>query len=830
MSISKYIRVGLRADKNLADLQNKPIALSNVLDDLIPNQSFIPGDLTVINGLNTTDVWANDLKELTTLTETYSPLTLSNSGDISIGAPQDIQPRARVIDIIKNDEIILGTPPVGQGGDGPIAKIFPAVALTASNATLTTPSTTVTADSVFDSNNVNIVTSSEYWVDGRFGFGSTFHPTFSDQFGGISWEGWMENSSRRDVHLQTNGFILVEKYDEDTDEWVTTKASYSESFTAEVSDDNLGATTIVVTGEYVPYMWVGLIVNGTHEVTGWSRTENRLTLASLAGQANITVNAGDTITLTREVGEMIYTDFIPTDAMIPNATQKVRITTWYPRPDDFSPPRTSTLYKPFGMFWDMDIQIRLGLEQSNAGESTPYSSFYSQKRGGESFVPKQYSYEYFERNVISTRNRHLPNYFQNDAPLYIRYEGKTQVRDKARFDTQSGSPYQISWVNLKWLGGYTFYTDNDSILQNLNIGDYLIFHKAGGTSTENYFLQVYEMVGDFIQVEPFKGYDMDAIMGHYSYAIDSVVEFFAFNPTGVAGIYTQKTTSTPGAGNASLTYELHPMLNSDDQNNDDTDFNMPDPIVGDLMLNLGFDGSGSQSTHPEVFDKITTISKFADRIEVNAEPAYTSMANPASARKRTQNTPVIIYSHRGLIDASASAQCQGVYGREVAAHGSFNVAGQKGLALTTIDGITQGDYVQFLGAVSGTPDANGNATGSVTTVQSIDAVNSTIQLSQNLLADIPAARTVVFSQNNPGTANKELCVMPLNTAPPFEGTDLGLETTSNFPNLNVNGEFSISGIKFESATSTEITNNNQANSGLLIKTPSGAKYWALMDS
>ena len=37
----------------------------------------------------------------------------------------------------------------------------------------------------------------------------------------------------------------------------------------------------------------------------------------------------------------------------------------------------------------------------------------------------------------------------------------------------------------------------------------------------------------------------------------------------------------------------------------------------------------------------------------------------------------------------------------------------------------------------------------------------------------------MFINSNPGTDAKEFCVLPLNTAPPFIGTDAGLRTTSN---------------------------------------------------
>jgi hypothetical protein len=74
-------------------------------------------------------------------------------------------------------------------------------------------------------------------------------------------------------------------------------------------------------------------------------------------------------------------------------------------------------------------------------------------------------------------------------------------------------------------------------------------------------------------------------------------------------------------------------------------------------------------------------------------------------------------------------------------------------------------------------------------VQSINNSTKTITLTAPLTAAIPKARTIVFikSTNNPGSANKEFCVIPLNTAPPFEGTTIGLKTPSANANLVVVG-------------------------------------------
>jgi hypothetical protein len=79
-------------------------------------------------------------------------------------------------------------------------------------------------------------------------------------------------------------------------------------------------------------------------------------------------------------------------------------------------------------------------------------------------------------------------------------------------------------------------------------------------------------------------------------------------------------------------------------------------------------------------------------------------------------------------------------------------------------------------------------------VQSINNSTKTITLTASLTAAIPKARTIVFikstiagSSNDPQSNNKEFCVIPLNTAPPFEGTNIGLKTPSSNANLVVAG-------------------------------------------
>jgi hypothetical protein len=85
-----------------------------------------------------------------------------------------------------------------------------------------------------------------------------------------------------------------------------------------------------------------------------------------------------------------------------------------------------------------------------------------------------------------------------------------------------------------------------------------------------------------------------------------------------------------------------------------------------------------------------------------------------------------------------------------------------------------GDYVQYDGVI---PVGARVATVNVDT--------RTITLDTAITATLNSAATVVFIKeaNYTSATNKEFCVIPLNTAPPFAGTDVGLITTPEYKNL-----------------------------------------------
>ena len=57
----KYVRVGLRRDKNFSDLESTYSSLGNLLNNLAPpGKSFIPDDIQVLNNVSEDSNVTND--------------------------------------------------------------------------------------------------------------------------------------------------------------------------------------------------------------------------------------------------------------------------------------------------------------------------------------------------------------------------------------------------------------------------------------------------------------------------------------------------------------------------------------------------------------------------------------------------------------------------------------------------------------------------------------------------------------------------------------------------------------------------------------------------
>jgi len=849
MAISKYTRFGLRADRNLSDLTNKSKALANILDDFTPGQTFTPSDLTVINGLKTTNVFAEDLAPLANTEVLYTPIvTDPNTGGLTIGVPAPVEPLITIKDIIQTKKVVLGDPAYHLGGTGPNAFVVPPEALKDAAGRLfieqwaSDTGHTITADDIFDTTNAagRILTDEDYWIDGRFAFSGPLHPTFTSSFGALCWEGHFSAYHNNDLSIITNAFCLFEEYNESTSAWETIKRVSGEGLDEVMLELEVGIannanqlTGIQITSTSMQYAWEGMKItqgSSTYKIIDVNHSANTIDIEKIDGPGSglNDVSAGAGLGFTWNIGEDdLRVDFNPFGSKAKGQTNRIRLTVWYPRPEQFGGDHTLipgmsdgsssnfktdvTTYGPLKFFFNIHDTAE------TSASTTPFNYWYKTPQLTPDSVAKVNTFDHFKRNRISGRLKKTDQYLQNEKPVYIDYAPTTSVNDYVK---NSGANYPFTY-----LGGKTFVTSATFVEE----GDILLPAFADGT--HYYYFQVHEVRDNIIITEPFKGSmveDLAAIAG--AMPIGQSQNYFVVKPKGLLGIFQHqfdrnlssatetnhflKEAGNSWTGDATVTtpYTGH-QYNSSDMRPDD------------LLITL----NTTQNTCRKLVDIVSiTTSQGMDTVVVTSNPIGNETFNSDAYNW------CLVYAHRGLSDHSTSAQCEGVYGKEVAVTAN---SGATQIFLTDVSNITSGssgDFVQLPGIVSGTNTTRVSSVNSATNPPSIT-------LSTGLIGSLPASRTLIFVKdaNDPGsdpsTGDKELCIIPLNTAPPFAGTDLGLSTVASHPHLSIGGDFEITGINIEQADTTEVSSPTAATAskGLLLKEKTGAStykdYWILMD-
>lgn len=945
MSFSKYTRFGLRADKNLSDLPDPKAALANVLDDFDINANFIPDDLTVIDGLRTTNLYVEDFSELENGIFEYQPIVQNAQGINIVGVKEAINPLVTVRDNLLNKKTVIGDPPYARGGSGPTAKIIPSNALrnglitdteneddlkvlvitgidstggitadqssydvrvgdlivitgtitdggisgyasgkeyivretstaagqvtgfhikdadtgvdvTSStsgslagatftvirNAARINNDLSIDAEDIFDSTNSDIVTSDNYWVDGLFAFSNRIYETFKDEFGALMFDGYLSNIVNNAITLQTNGFMLFEKYNEISNQWETIKRVTSTEFDLDIIGSPSG-DDITVAVDDIKYLMRNMEFiddNGaTITITSINSTSGVVRCSQIP-----TLAADSTITITYDYGttniasESIYRS----KYLIDGENQRHRLFLWWPDVSKFSPPKTRGFYP--SSYALIDISDGFG----NTYNGMPYLYWYKEKQGAPKSVTKDYSYEKFKRERISVLNPQTNEYLSNEKPVFIRFNPpaptdykisgqppRSTFADNFLHSDDSG-PNEFTVTGTEWLGGYKF----ASVGPTTRVGDYVYIEPMSGvTGIDYYVLQIAEIDSENnIYMNPHQATDIEDIMTEYQTEVgDSVVFNFINGELGLVGIYTGTNSINSTNAADELTHSFKPI-----GNHADFAFSTADPVVGDYFVD--YDCTGHNQ-----FRKISSID--VDLTDPSATGSFKTIhiGGPASY-SAGGDRPIAVFAHRGLVDRSIAAVCTNVYGIEATANTTGGASGDNQLTLSGTSQIKVGDYVQFQGiGGAGDPIIPQN-----TTVASIDsATQITISNSVPSGKTLNAASTVVFIRDDAGPnsdgwgnlngyVNKEACVLPLNTAPPFVGTNLGLATTSTHPHIVVGGEFGVTGFKFappkgtgDSTTVDEVAAGDVlATKGVLVKNKPNnidplKSYWVLAE-
>ena len=762
---TKYLKFGLRADKNLKDLTNPDSALSNVLDNISAAldengaaSGFTVDDISATKGLRNTgladsvnaDGQSTDLAALNNSLVTFTSLA---------NTTLEIQPRRTLQDNISNFKSVLGNPPWIEGGDGPIARFVPSDRIKATPTAATTGGSTTSAIASLGNNlfstalnqgYVDMIFPVDFWNDGVFEFSAKLHPSLPNTYGLIQWTGYL--SGVYNQIWDSTGLFIIEEDVVDasgSDNFTTVKSIYANSVamtSLSMSNDGTNTTINLASGVSggvaikATYVCKEMLVNGNASYVVQSvDTVNKTCVVS-------GVITGTSATFSFTLGQtIIETPIVFTPQKLGNRL-KVRYTLWYPDPGNNTNYRT----KRFG-------------EATNNSQRLPFNFLYSTFDRNQVFGP--YTYKYFDDNKAGALNQTSSFPIRVNNTLSAPYIPPTLLSNKLVSVSGSATTVTMKTVTVS----DTFGKISAANWTGCKVGDWIVFEKA----TNVYY--TYQI----LQIDGVNAYVKDTIETDSSTAVAGTFSAMIWKNEGLLGLY--RLSSSQATTGSLFQIAGAPVS--------------PNRVYGDHLL-FGMEPNGSAGTQAMRVLSSTIVSATQNNITVQDYLSNSTSLNSG-------NSIAAIYASRGLEDKSVVLQCGGVYGKEVA---STSSSGATLVTLTSVDGIATGHYAQYAGSI---------ATG--VTVTAINVATKTITLSSALTAPLNAAATVVFISSNPGSVNKEFCIIPLNTAPPFAGTALGLATPPSKANLEVEG------LSFGSLTLTVPSGNISA-----ISAPTtAAKYFPI---
>jgi hypothetical protein len=813
----KYQKFGLRRDKNLSDLSNPIAALGNLLNDLT-NADFIPDDLLqAVTGLRNTTLTVEDIQKTQGTVRTYTS---------SAGIDVPFEPLQTLNDNIRNFKTYLGTPPFGGGGDGVDALFVPwdamkDIFLGASEAT----KRAWTGSDLFDAQYVapdkikpGLEGPFDFWDNGIFLFGAKLYSGFTDTYGLVQWEGYAQGGQR--LNMETTGLVKIEIDLLDDGNWTFLKNIYDEvrtgiNIASAVYNAGSDTTELTLTspedliyvcvednldiGDGNLYVVNQLVYNGGIIVVSGDATANSVNTFPVDAALEFTLGTN----------QIVRTD---NSCRIPNTALgsyiKFRISYYFPNYAD------GRIF-PEKRFSDYDL--------SNI-DRIPYSNFYKEL---PSDAPGIYTYEYFEANRLSKRNKFMSPRNRPLSPITTALDTSALIYANYTPPAEITTRYLVG-ASAEYLGFGKFRAFATNTLRNVEVGSWLVIEAYTSTGRKPGVFAVQGVTTDettnlreiYVDADEFEAYLLTS-----GNLVNSTVFVHPFSVVGLIGFVALASNGTSNQFTIS-NYTGQKLSYA----------NMTSDLRSNYMVSgsaSGMDASGNIITQGPSFTHFKRIFKNSNSL------ITTSSIYPGDSYAPVSTVGNIwigaVYSHSGLEDLSSASSCAGTYGIEVAGTTSTNPAV---LQLTSTTGITVGDYVQFGNTSGGLTYTSAYIPDNVK-VQSVDS-GTQITLDTSLIAAIPQNATIVFISPGNWTANsaKEFCVLPLNTAPPFIGTEDGLRTTSttapysdsaNFPSL-VTQKLTFAEAEFPDITSLTPLNlsANPAYTRTLIISSGGTNYKVLI--
>lgn len=666
-----------------------------------------------------------------------------------------------------------------------------------------------------------------FWDNGFFSFPAIMDRSFDDQYGAVQWEGYFSPQPfdpAIDISFNTTGLFMFEVDRNDDGNWETLKSWYAASRDL-VALSGSGTNTITLAPGQVKYVGVGDIVGSDPDVelpvVVNSINGNDVILSDVYTLSNPTV-----LTLTKKLGQTYTYGSVRLPSVEIGDMIKIRISLWFPNNNDnmfakvvdFSyigsnltfnylysvrPTKTpgpneirtflsNALAPSQPLVGTYENNKKFYLNNSFLSTYSPISSLASVKKVG----PVSVSFLATNRVITSAStltNVEVGNYIVPTAastvtkinyPLQVlaniggtvKVASRTFGVDFTESVTFVENKGLMSWFYATSLGtavtltgpfvsifsvtyGTTTTISTGTVPHQFSAGQRVTISDAAELNL-NVTWKVLEVIDQYTFVI---GFNSSAIVTPYVANSAKVTQFNTSkvrvgniivyrNVSVVSSITKGATTTITSNGHGFSAGNIITISNATGFTNINGTWTIQSATTNSFTIDLNSTSIAGTYT--------------ANSAKINDYVRITSITSPLSF---TTNVPLYLvgekiiyaYTNQSLVDASKDVFCTGVFGQVL----DVTVSSGTSLVLRSVDGVATGQVIQF-----------GNAFLNNTTVTNVDTNTKTITISQPIQQQIKGSSTLVFAPAGT-TLNKESCVIPLDTAPPFVGFSKGLSSS-----------------------------------------------------
>ena len=775
-----YKRIGLRRDQNFGDLASPTDALENLLDKLIDDTSntFLAVDLNAI-----ANTFAEGLENSDYLKIAQSAVEITDPE----GKTREYDPRITYQNRLDKVEIFTGNPRL-SGGDGLTANYYQNDQILFDeheNFEYNIADVNLNAGGI-DGGNVfkgetteGEIPSDKFWEDGNFSYTAKIHPQSAKVNTGVKWEGYFipTISGQVDFTVSSTGYFTAdfqqEGYEENNDNEQTVTSigavgsgkTFAEhiriGITTSISGiSSTGGNSIIVSSSNLEKMntiGVGMTVFHSGIATGtkiesFSKVSGAIELEPPSGVTNAVTGSvsNQNITFSRPLGTNVRHTFT-THVLL--AYRKYRIRLRYFHHKNFE---AKDIVRSFNIDFRQANMNTFGDLRFNRLFTLGYDFKDSSKGEFNRYFDNSIRFGGTDLTGLGSRTN-SSDYVkvQSSNKLDITYTPKSQLGDGSNLST--GIVRSIGNYNLV-NGSPIIFISGNTLTTGVEVGNYII----GESVPENTRVAAINQ-NSFIEMD--------------KTATGTATQSLKFiNHRG----FVRKVRVTANSGSNTLT------------------------AIGGTSFRNASPSELTTNTDVQV-NMIGISTNISNYIKVNTMTADDSLTLSSSV-STVANEEVFFYQSRGLKDNSLMAFCDR-FEPEISSDIRCGISSfADPTSLLGVGTLTIG--VEDLKGVDQNWELQGSYFGADgILIDSVDSttIPQTITLKSGITRPLPhgAQFTMVAPVNVLQDGDYQLCCPPTDTSPPFEPSDEGLNTTTEYRNFRLVG----GNLKFDELTIRDFANN-----------------------